>query len=263
MKIAIDAGHGPHTAGKRCPDGSLREFFFNHATATYLGEALLQYEGVEILYPYQPNTDTPLRSRTDRANDWGADVYISIHANAYGAGQWNEVNGIETFVYKSKPKEAWQLSERIQHELVQATGRKNRGVKTADFHVLRETAMTAVLIECEFMTHRQSCERLKSDAYRRTCASAIAKAVTDYYQLQNKAQTDANDHPQLKSREGSIAHPSANEKRPQPDQVEETAPLSLYKVQVGAYTNPKHAEQMKQALERLGFQGYIVKEEQG
>lgn len=204
MKIVIDAGHGPETAGKRSPDGSLREYQFNSVVARYVADALLhRYEGVGILMTHDDSRDVPLKERTDRANAWKADLFVSIHANAYGDGGWNSAQGIETFVYTTRPAAAVKLAEVVQRNLVQATGRPNRGVKTANFHVLRETKMTAILAECGFMTNREECELLKSDVYRRKCAEAIVSGIVEVYGLKPKqsVQEPATDEVSVWARE--------------------------------------------------------------
>ncbi len=187
FKVAIDAGHGPETPGKRTPDGSMREYHFNSAVARYVADELLHgYEDVEILLTHDDSRDVPLQERTDRANAWGADVFISIHANAYGAGGWNDAKGIETFVYKTRPASALKLAEAVHRNLILATGRRDRGVKPADFHVLRETRMTAILVECGFMTNQEEAALLKTDTYRRKCAAAIVAGIVEVYGLRKK-----------------------------------------------------------------------------
>jgi N-acetylmuramoyl-L-alanine amidase len=187
MKIVLDAGHGPNTPGKRSPDGSLREYQFNSAVARYVADALLHgYEGVDILLTHADDRDVPLKERTDKANAWKADLFVSIHANAAGDGGWNSAQGIETFVYDTRPPAAVALANAVQRQLIRATGRPDRGVKSANFHVLRETRMTAILIECGFMTNREECELLKSDEYRRKCAEAIVAGIVETYGLRPK-----------------------------------------------------------------------------
>lgn len=184
MKIAIDAGHGPDTPGKRTPDDSMREFHFNSVVARYVRDGLKQYEGVEVLFTHTDDgsRDVPLKERTDKANTWKADVFVSIHANAFG-NNWNDANGIETFVYASRPAAAVKLADAVQRALVRATGRRDRGVKAGDLHVLRESNMTAILVECGFMTNREEAELLKGDEYRRKCAAAIVQAIAEVYGL--------------------------------------------------------------------------------
>lgn len=188
MRIAIDSGHGPETSGKRTPDGSMREFQFNYATGRYLREQLLKYANVETIFVFDPSEDTPLRERTNQANSASADLYVSIHANAYGS-DWNNANGIETFVYTKASDASRNVARLVQSRLIALTGRANRGVKTANFHVLRETTMPAILVECGFMTNREEAELLKDDAYRRLCAQAIAEGIAQAYGLTEAAGT--------------------------------------------------------------------------
>ena len=179
MKIAIDPGHGIDTPGKRTPafeDGSVMlENEFNEGVAYYLHEALLRNE----LTPYnvaEEQTDIPLRIRTDRANNAKVDLYVSIHANAYGT-TWNKAHGLETYVYSMADTETVNIAQKVQEALVRATGLTDRGVKAKDLHVLRESKMPAILVECGFMTNRVEAELLKKDSYRKLCAEAICEGI--------------------------------------------------------------------------------------
>lgn len=187
MKILLDAGHGKFTIGKQTPDG-MKEFEFNAAVAQYAKEILNDYH-CEVLFSHDPTgkIDVPLQKRTDYANRAGADVFVSIHANAFGPGGWNNTQGIETFVYTTKPQIAVNLANLVQKKLLEATGRPDRKVKPANFHVLRESHMTAILAECGFMTNKEEAELLKSDDYRRKCAKAIAESLIEFYNLKQKA----------------------------------------------------------------------------
>jgi N-acetylmuramoyl-L-alanine amidase len=185
MKIIIDAGHGPETAGKRSPDGTLREFMFNSATAGYVTSILQQYADVEVRNTYDMNSDMPLITRTNAANAWPADLFVSIHANAVGE-VWSSYGGIETYTYTTKPAAAVRLATAVQKKLIELTGLADRGVKAANFHVLRETKMTSILVECGFMDNREECELLKTDAYRKTCAVAIVAGIAETYGLKLK-----------------------------------------------------------------------------
>lgn len=175
MKIVIDAGHGPHTPGKRSPDG-MREFEFNQETAFFLKSLLPG----DVQFVHHDKRDVPLHERVRKANKAKADLYVSIHANAFGTG-WSSAHGIETYIHSSRPAKAVAIAQAVQHELIRATGRRNRGVKTADFYVLRQTQMSAILVEAGFMTHREEAGLLRTTAYRKTCATAIAAALKQTY----------------------------------------------------------------------------------
>ncbi|TWT24313.1 N-acetylmuramoyl-L-alanine amidase [Planomicrobium sp. CPCC 101110] len=175
MKIIIDAGHGPETKGKRSPDGRLREFHFNGAVAKEVKKQLTAL-GHTIIFSHQQNQDVPLQERTALANRLRVDLFVSIHANAFGTG-FNAANGIETFTYTAASGESKRLSSFIHQALLLATGRKNRGQKQADFAVLRDTRMPAVLVECGFMTNQAELALLKTDDYQKRCARAIAFGI--------------------------------------------------------------------------------------
>lgn len=223
MIIILDAGHGYQTAGKQSPDGML-EYEFNRKVAQYVKDDLAKCLDTTVYFVHEDTRDVPLNERTMKANTYKADVYVSIHANAFGLGSWNEANGIETFVYKTKPREALALAEKVQARLVQSTGLKNRGVKAANFQVLRETNCPSILIECGFMTNKREATLLKSDPFRQKCGQTIAASMIEYYQLQQK-------------------------------ETEE----SLYKVQIGAFKDKKNAEALVEQLKKLGFDAFITK----
>jgi N-acetylmuramoyl-L-alanine amidase len=183
MKIMIDAGHGYSTPGKQTVDG-LKEYEFNRAVAIAMKKILTSYEGVTIYFSHSDEKDVSLLERTTMANKAKVDLFVSIHANAHGSGkEWTAAEGIETFVYTSQPKTALALASKVQSALIRHTGRKNRGVKTASFYVLKATKMTAILCECGFMTNKTEAKLLRTADYQTTCAKAIAEGIVSYYKI--------------------------------------------------------------------------------
>jgi N-acetylmuramoyl-L-alanine amidase len=185
MLIAIDAGHGPETAGKRSPDGTLREYQFNSAVADEM-EKILKLNKVRVLRTDDKSTDVSLRDRCKKANDAKCGYFVSIHANASG-NTWSNANGIETFIKgnntdKLEYKKSFDMATRIHKSLITLTKAKNRGVKTSnDLYVLNATSMPALLVECGFMTNKTENEKLKSTQYRLLCAQAIAQPIIDLF----------------------------------------------------------------------------------
>lgn len=233
MKIILDAGHGYETPGKRSPDG-IREYEINRAIAIYARDLLAAYQNVSVFFTHSDKQDIPLKIRTEQANTMNADCFISIHANAYGDGTtWNSANGVETFIHPVANAETVGLAELIQKNLYISTGLRNRGVKRANFHVLRETKMTAILIECGFMTNVEEMKLLKTDAFRRACAEAIVKGITEKYRLKKK-----------------IISVSADQ----------APPAGLYKVQVGAFKEKKKADELANSLKKQGYDSFIIYE---
>ncbi|MHC0037824.1 N-acetylmuramoyl-L-alanine amidase [Pseudoneobacillus sp. C159] len=242
MKIMLDAGHGYNTPGKRSPDG-FREYEFTRSVATYARGLLETYKDVNVYFSHSDERDVPLKERTDTANKLGVDLFLSIHANAYGT-TWNSANGIETYVYVTKPTRSYALAQKIQRQLITATGLRNRGVKTANFHVLRESKMDSVLIECGFYTNPEEVKLLRSEAYRRTCAEAITKAIVEQYNL-------------VKEKTSSTSTTTPSPTKPS----NPTASKGLYKVQVGAFSQRENAEALVKQLESDGYTAFITFQE--
>lgn len=175
MKIMLDAGHGPETSGKRTLDGKMREFEFNNRVVQLVKKKLEEC-GAIVLLSHDGSSDLPIHDRTNLANKLRVAAFISIHANAFGS-TWNDANGIETFTYTKPSAQSVLLAKEIQSSLCSITKRKNRGVKQANFAVVRDTHMPAVLIECGFMTNKEEAALLQSESYRLYCAKAIAFAI--------------------------------------------------------------------------------------
>lgn len=140
-------------------------------------------------------SDTPLATRTKKANNAKADVWISFHANANTA-QWGSWGGIETFAYKAGTSSA-RLGKLVNDRLVKASGLRDRGVKYNNLHETRETSMDAILIEAGFMDNREECELLKSDSYRRLVAKETCKALCEWWGVPYKGDSQPPVQPQV------------------------------------------------------------------
>lgn len=116
-----------------------------------------------------------LADRVKIANDWEADVFLSVHADAWH----NEIaKGISTHVYPRCSQKALEIAVRIQHALIgQFYRHLNRGVRRSDFYVLRKTKMPAVLIECEFISNPDMRKFLKEPENQVAIAQAIGRGI--------------------------------------------------------------------------------------
>ena len=189
-KVAIDAGHGSNTGGKRHPD-DYREHYSNTYMAFYLEQILLK-NGIQTLKVSwndsiaTDDADVALSTRQTQIKSWGADISVSIHANAYGDGKsYNSANGVETLYHStaSYQKDSKALAEKIQAQLIKGTPQTNRGVKTQSLAMCNCVAMgtkASVLVETAFMTNKIESDLLKSDDFCRECAREIAQGIFDY-----------------------------------------------------------------------------------
>ena len=194
MLVCIDPGHAQSTAGKRSFDGSLREYEFNRVVALWL-KYHLERHGVKTIYSCDVNTtsDISLSERCRTANNAKADLFVSIHANAYGVS-WNSANGWEIF-HHAKSTNGKRLAEAIRKTSIPFLGLTDRGIKTDTFTVLTKTNMPSVLIEHGFYTNKEECEKLKSLEFRKKCAIADAKGILNYLGIawkEDTAETEIN-----------------------------------------------------------------------
>lgn len=244
LKIALSAGHGgrdikgnPVTPGKRTPDGSMLEWEFNSAAAKHLIEIMKGYEGVEIVKVSDIDTghvDTPLRQRTDKANAEKVDLYIAIHANASG-DVWSDAHGTETFVYNTASSQSIKVGTEVQKQLIKALGLSDRGLKKENLHEVREPKAPAILVEAAFMSNHTEAELLKTDAFRKKTAQAIALGLENVYGLKKK--------------ETQKTETKVN-----------TDTSKLYRVQVGSFANKSNAEGLLKELQAKGYKDTYIKE---
>lgn len=165
LKIAIDPGHGGSDSGAVGPSG-LKESVINLEVA-HLLDVLLSASGNSTLLTREEEIAVELGARTTRANDWGADVFCSIHCNSNGPS----AHGVEV-LYKSEEGLAW--AKPVQHELVKATGERDRGcVHRTNLFVLNMSRMPSILVEIGFISNPETEVRLSDHSYRATIARAI------------------------------------------------------------------------------------------
>lgn len=184
MKIGIDAGHGINTPGKRCSKefdvNETREWILNSRVATKVCNLLSQY-GVETLRldDVTGNTDIGLNTRTKNANNANVDFVLSIHHNAGGG------TGIETFVYNQAclNGKSGEIARVLQGKLVEKTGMRDRGVKTGNFAIIRDTKMSACLVECGFMDNANDTPRILTEQYANIVANALAEGLVECFGL--------------------------------------------------------------------------------
>jgi N-acetylmuramoyl-L-alanine amidase len=214
-RVVIDAGHGGHDPGAQ--GNGVNESELTLDVATRLGKLLEKQPGVEVVMTRDTDVFVPLEERTAIANREGADLFLSIHANA---SRNPRAQGVETYFlnFASNPEaeavaarensasaramhslpdivkaialnnkldESRDFADIVQHSMVKRLSTRNKqlrdlGVKQAPFVVLIGASMPSVLAEISFVTHRQEGQLLKSTAYRQQIAEALFDAVVRY-----------------------------------------------------------------------------------
>jgi N-acetylmuramoyl-L-alanine amidase len=177
MRVFLNPGHAPN--GNPDPGAcgcGLRESDVA-AQIGHLVEGYLIAAGCEV----RTLQSDSLSEVCDEANDWGADVFVSIHCNS---AESEYARGVETFSYPYSVA-GKDIAGCIQRQIVGKFGKidpdfPDRGLKTANFQVLRCTDMPACLVEMAFIVNEEDAALLKY--HHDDFARAIACGVTDYEQ---------------------------------------------------------------------------------
>ena len=187
MLVALDAGHGIGTAGKRSPAGE-REWVFNSKVVQSIERRLKELK-IDFIRLDDPTgkRDVPLKERTDKANNAKADILVSIHHNAL-AGRWGKHTGTETYIYTKASAKSKNLAILVQKEAVKVYKLSNRGVKTGNLHMVRESKMPAILFEGGFMDSTIDIVKLRDDKMLKNAGIAIANAIGDFFGVKKPAK---------------------------------------------------------------------------
>ena len=187
FKLALGAGHGFNTAGKRClaklDPKQTPEWWLNDRIADKVEGLLVKYAGVEILRLDDSDDgadDIALATRVKRANEWGADFYLSIHHNAGING--GKGGGIVAYCYPAASKASFSWRDELYEALIEHTGlRGNRSTPkaTANHYVTRYTNMPAVLVELGFMDSATDVPVILTEEYADSCAKAIVEVIVE------------------------------------------------------------------------------------
>lgn len=186
VKIFIDPGHGGSDSG--AVGNGLLEKNLTLQISRVIRDLLLQYENVSVRMSREGDQTLTLNQRTNMANAWGADFVLSVHINAGGG------TGYEDFRHSNQS--ASSVSGRIQREIHAAVMTSlssfrvaDRGVKAANFHMLRESDSPAVLTENLFIDNAADANLLKQSEVITAIAVGHVQGIVSFYNLQGKPNT--------------------------------------------------------------------------
>ncbi len=204
LRIALDAGHGMNTSGKRITlkgYSDTREWWLNNRIADELERVLKNYDCVVLRVDDTTGAqDIPLETRVKKANDWKADVYISVHHNAGvngGAG-----GGEMVFYYSTKTERATQ-AKALYDSLVKHTGLKgNRSnpVQKYPYYVLKHTNAPAFLFENGFMDSKTDVPIILTDNHALNTVDAIEEFLISQFGMKRKVTVETKPEATTNSR---------------------------------------------------------------
>ncbi|GAB6172569.1 N-acetylmuramoyl-L-alanine amidase [Paradesulfitobacterium aromaticivorans] len=189
--VMLDPGHGGYDPGAITKQG-VYEKDINLKMANKIRD-FLKPSGIEVIQSrdededFAPDRGTgkttkkqiDLNYRIAIAQQAKADIFVSIHVNAAITSQ---KSGAETFYHFSSDS-GKRLAETIQSELIKIPGMNRRVAKPADFYIIRNTAMPAVVIELGYLSNAAERSKLQQSWYQDQLAKAIAKGIAQYFGL--------------------------------------------------------------------------------
>ena len=172
IKVFIDAGHGGTDPG--AVGNGLKEKDIVLSIATKLG-ALLNGRGISIKYSRTTDTYLSLEERARLANAWGADLFVSIHANS----ATSSVRGTECYTHPTANTATKTLSGNVSRAIANKFGISNRGHKEANFAVLRLSNMPSILVETAFISNSSDANLLNTR--QADFSVTIANSILSYF----------------------------------------------------------------------------------
>lgn len=194
--IVLDPGHGGLDFGTIYQD--LNEKDLTLKIAKYAQE-YLKSEGYNVILTRNEDKLIPLKEIGDIANNAKADVFVSIHVNSLEEANYK---GITDYYYDGKgyeTDERVKLARTIGDEILKSDGWVDKGVKRANFAVLRYTKMPSALIECGFITNKEDRARLSKDEILKRLGKNISNGIINYLdgQDQNGYNKNSEDYAKL------------------------------------------------------------------
>ncbi|WP_173918930.1 N-acetylmuramoyl-L-alanine amidase [Halobacillus sp. Marseille-Q1614] len=259
--IVIDPGHGGTDSG--ATSQGYFEKNFNLSIASKVRDFLFENYEVKIVMTRGNDTTVSLQARSDLANAQNADFFLSIHNNAGGG------TGFESFIFNGTVSTITHTYQDVIHnQIINAIASKynvtNRGKKRANFHVLRETRMPALLLEVLFVDNNRDLSLLRNNTFINDVSIAIGQGVARALNLSVKTSPDglfkviAGSFTERKNAEDRVEYLS--QRKISSFIVPTTiSGVQYYRVQAGAFASRENAELQVEALKAAGItDAYII-----
>lgn len=224
VKLYLDVGHGGSDPG--AVGNGLKEKDLTLQISKKINDLLKDYEGITVKMSRSTDKTLSLKQRTDEANKWGADILLSIHINAGGG------TGFESFIYNGNVSyNTVKYRDTIHNEIMkQLKGVRDRGKKRANFHMLRESKMSAILTENMFIDTKKDADKLKKQSFINQVAQGHVNGIVKLFNLKKKKTS---------------SKPSTNKGE------------TFYRVVAGSFKDRKNAEDQVKKLKKQGYDAFI------
>ncbi|MEH7481392.1 N-acetylmuramoyl-L-alanine amidase [Neobacillus drentensis] len=242
MKLYLDPGHGGDDPGAQ--GNGLDEKDITLAIALKIRNTILKdYENVQVKMSRTSDTTKSLGQRSSEANAWDADFFLAIHINSADSS----AQGYEDFIYNgaSNSSRAATVQEIIHAEVMKVNQLKDRGQKKANFHVIRETNMPAILTENGFISNKHDAQLMKDSSWQQKVAQGHVNGIAKAFGLKRKAKKETP----------KTTTATKTTTTPKPTQSSST---TVYTVYVGSYKSKGNAQDRVAELTKKNINSSIV-----
>lgn len=174
--IVVDPGHGGYENKGVIGEGGTEEKDIVLDIALKM-KNILEELGAKPILTREDDTYVSLKKRSNISNELGPDFFISIHMNSFGN---SSISGTEIYHYRGD-KEGEIVANSIIEKICNNINTVNRGVKTADFYLLKEVKTSSIHIEVTYLTNPEEEIKLKDEDFREKTARSIADGIVEYY----------------------------------------------------------------------------------
>lgn len=228
LKIYLDAGHGGKDSG--AVGNGLSEKNVVLDLANRVEAKLKEYSNIQILQTRTTDIFLELKERTDKANQWGADCFVSFHCNSATDATGK---GFESYVWNGQVGSDTIAFQNLMHqEILRQIGANviDRGKRRANFHVLRESHMKAILVENLFVSNASDASLLKQVTFLDRVAQGYVNGLEKFFGLVKETRPPTVDSP-----------PTG----------------ALFQVVAGTYSSRDNAEAQVKKLNADGYNAFI------
>jgi N-acetylmuramoyl-L-alanine amidase len=222
--IYIDAGHGGKDGG--ASSNGIKEKDIVLTICKKIQTKLDDFVGVTVAMSRETDVFLTLEQRTQKANNMDADCLLSVHCNSATS---TSAKGFESYRHPTAGDSTIAFQNVLHQEIIKAIDGniQDRGKKSANYHMLRDSKMKAILTENLFVSNISDSNLLKDDSFLDKLAQGHVNGLEKFLGLKRI------------------------EKPPQQNDGK------LWKVQVGAYEDKKNAEEVAKDLTKLGYRPFI------
>ncbi|ART75834.1 sporulation protein [Sutcliffiella horikoshii] len=261
--IVLDPGHGGQDPGAVFQ--RLQEKVVNLDIAKRVRAYLEKEYEVKVMMTREGDSTVSLEARTNLANSVKADYFCSIHHNAGGGTGFESYrfNGSNAFSSKSKT-----FQEIVHREVINVVtskyNRRDRGIKAANFHVLRETSMPSVLLEILFLDSTEDRALIQHEMFKEDVSAAIGEGIAKALALPRKVTTNLYKviAGSFKDRKNAEARMKFLQEKGITAFIATTTlnGAPYFRVQAGAFKDRENAENLVDQIKKLGVEAFILVE---